>query len=392
MAHAKLLPVRHSPAFLPDSSKFFRQPPRPDRERPQTFHERFETRALVYDAFWQADGKRILLVGPAPLNLWPEMRRARFTALPSRTVLRVRFHKSLSVMISELVGAPAGTTEVVMSVAGEEFALAVQPNYSPALVGGKVLFSMSKDNDLAWIREWANYHARLQGADAVILFDNGSTRYAPAEIEAILATVPGLKTIAVPSWPYRFGATDPSVVANPYGSHFLQIASMSVVLRRFGASAAGLLNCDVDELVTTPVNTTIFDVTRAARLGLVVFDGQWIESVTSSEGSAITHRDFHSRRRDPSARLSAPRKWALDPTRRWVQRLAVHPYWHWIAGRPPFSKHWPDETFYWHFKGINTGWKESRKASAEPNEIEDDPRLLAALARLRQLEATDLVL
>ena len=49
---------------------------------------KFETRALIYDAFWHVDGKRVLLVGPPPLNLWPHIRHAHYRALPSRAPLR----------------------------------------------------------------------------------------------------------------------------------------------------------------------------------------------------------------------------------------------------------------------------------------------------------------
>ena len=111
--------------------------------------------------------------------------------------------------------------------------------------------------------------------------------------------------------------------------------------------------------------------------------GQFIEAVRRP-GSAIgeaRHRDFISRRRDASARLSSPRKWALDPGRPWVADLGVHPYMHWIEGRPPFGKALPPEVFYWHFRGINTNWKEARTdaSSLRPEDIETDGRFAAVV-------------
>jgi hypothetical protein len=380
-----LLPSGHSSAFLAEGSAVRRLPRGPKRPRPREFvPSKFETRALVYDAFWHADGQRILLVGPPPLNLWPQIRHAHYRALPSGAPLRPNYHASASVMITELAGAPAGTIAVEMIVAGEALHLPVQPNSGPDLAGRRLLFTMSKDNDIAWIKEWAHYHAAVQGVDAIVLFDNGSTRYAPAEIEAALKSVRGIDKAAVLSWPYRYGATDLAVLSNPYYGLFLQIASMSVVLRRYGGKAFGILNCDVDELAATPAGTTVFDLAQQSVHGLAVMRGQFIEAVPSAKvrHARHTHRDFVSRRRDPVTRLSRPRKWALDPSRPWVADLDVHPYMHWIEGRPWFGKTQPPGMFYWHFRAINTNWKENRTDSAHLTaaDLEVDKRFAAILA------------
>jgi hypothetical protein len=380
-----LLPSGNSPAFLPDSSPLRRLPRGPRRPRPRDFVlSKFETRALAYDAFWHVDGRRILLVGPPPLNLGPEIRRARYLALPDHTPLGPTYHVSTSVMLTELSGVPSGTRAIEMHLGRERFELAVQPNVSPALAGRRILFTMSKDNELAWIREWAHYHAAMQGADAIVFFDNGSTRYALAEIEASLRSVRGIAHAAVISWPYRYGATDLAVLSNPYYGLFLQIASMSVVLRRYGARAFGLLNCDVDELAATPAGTSVFDLARASPHGLVVMRGQFIEAVPSGKpnGRVHVHRDFIKRRRDPLTRLSRPRKWALDPSRPWVADLGVHPYMHWIEGRPWFGKTQPAGMFHWHFRGINTNWKEDRTDASHltPADLETDEHFAAVIA------------
>lgn len=378
-----LLPSVSSSAFLPEDSPLRRRPRAPNRHRPEEFErDRFEGRALVYDAFWHAEGSCILLVGPPALNLVPIYGAARYRALPSGTALREDYHSSLSVMLTALTGAPADTSAVEMSFGNATYVLPVRPNVSPVLAGACVLFTMSHDNELAWIREWADYHARVQGTNAVVFFDNGSTRYGVEDIAATLRGVSGIRHAAVLSWPHRYGATDPAVKTNPYYGLFLQVASMSVALRRYAASAYGLLNCDIDELAATPAGTTIYELAHAARKGLVVMRGQYVEAIAEpSEAADVpTHRDFHMRLRDSSARLSRPRKWALDPMRPWVKDLAVHPYMHWIEGRPAFGKTTPAETFYWHFRGISTNWKDRRTDASHLTaaEVEADPRLAAA--------------
>ena len=211
-----------------------------------------------------------------------------------------------------------------------------------------------------------------------MLFDNASSRYEVEAVKATLLGVPGLRHVAVPSWPWAFGATDPAVKIDPYWSHFLQNASMSVVLRRYGMLAEGLLDCDIDELAMTRSGASIYDLAVASRRGLISFSGEWVEDVAEPRppGEALTHRHFLTQAGDPGQRLSRPRKWALDPRRPWVRRLKVHPYWHWIANRPPFSKSMPADAYYLHFKGINTGWKEDRSTAAVPG-LQRNPELAA---------------
>jgi hypothetical protein len=376
---AERLDVANSLAALAPDNPLQRAPHAPRRARPDVFTAAFDTRTLFYDCFWHADGERILLVGPPPLNLAPALKRAKVLARPSGTPLAPRFFASLSTMLTELRGVPKGTTDIEIETADERFVLAVQPNGSATLAGRRLLFSINKDNDLAWIREWARFHAQVHGTDAVLLFDNGSTRYAPDEIGAVLADVPGLAHVGVASWPYSFGPIDPAVRANPYWARFLQIATMSVVLRRYGAAAYGLLDCDIDELAGTRSGRSIYELARQSRGGLVAFRGVWIEAV----GAGTRHRDFTRRLADTSAATSRPRKWALDPSRAWVQRLSVHPYWHWIAGRPLFSKATPDDALYWHFRAINTNWKQTRNRPPPATAtLEPDLLLAAAFARL----------
>jgi hypothetical protein len=349
-----------SAAFLPGSTPVRRLPRHPGRRRPDDFAERFESRALVYDCFRHAGG-RVLLVGPPALNLMPAWRLAQFTALPSGTPLTPRFHGSASVMLVELAGVPADADAVALTFAGNRYALPIQPSAAGRFAGRNVLFTMSKDNDLGWIAAWARHHARWHGADAVVFFDNGSSRYAPAEIAGALRSVPGIEEVAVHSWPWRYGAPDPAVLNNPFYTLFLQVSAMSVALRRYAESAAGLMNADIDELVAAPAGQSAFALAAASRSGLVAFPGQYVEPAPAASACPpYVHADFLMRRRQARDRLSRPRKWVLDPRRDWVRALSVHPYMHWIHGRPLFGKARPPGLFYWHFKGISTGWKDDR--------------------------------
>ncbi len=377
MSGAELIDASTSAAPLP--AGLTRQLRAPARGRPADFLAAFDADTAFYDCFRHVDGTRVLLAGPPPIGIETAFRNARFTALPSRSALAARFHTSLSVMLTELV-VPEASTSIEVRFDTGKVELPIRPNLSPVLAGRRLLFSMNRNNDLAWIREWAAFHARTHGTDAVVLFDNGSTRYSAGDIAETLRGVAGLAQVAVPVWPQKFGRTDPAVRPDPYWAHFAQIASMSVVLRRYGALGAGLLNCDIDELCRPLPGGSIYDAAARARQGLVVFRGQWIEAM-AGEPAMGDHRDFVMRLADPKRARSRPNKWALDPRRRWVQRLGVHPYWHWIAGRPPFSKTRPAGAGYWHFRGINTNWKGPRTAQrGDGTRFEIDPALAALFA------------
>jgi len=309
---------------------------------------------LYYDCF--RSGRDVLLVGPPPYGLGG----ARFSGLPGKASLNVKTYLSESVMITRLADVPAEVTTIdVLLDSGERFDLPVQPTSVVEFSGARLLFTMSKDNELAWIAEWARYHARIHGTDAVVFFDNGSTRYEMAEIAETIAKQ-GIERVAVHSWPYIYGAPDPAVRLNPFYTQFLQVASMSVVLRRYGMASAGILNCDIDELVGTPRGTTIYDLVQQSPQGLIVMRGQYMEPVPNEGAMFGDHRDYSRYLADAKLSTSRPKKWALDPSREWVKSLKIHPYMHWIENRPFFSKSTPDGVFYRHFRVINTNWKDRR--------------------------------
>src|SRR5690606_6082989 len=110
------LNIECSPVRLPDTSGLARLPRHPRRPRPQAFYDAFDARQLFYDVFSHHDGRRVLAIGPSPRNLKPALEAARWTALPSGSVLTARSFSSLSTMTTELSGAPGGTTHVRLTV------------------------------------------------------------------------------------------------------------------------------------------------------------------------------------------------------------------------------------------------------------------------------------
>jgi len=379
-----ILDVATSPASLASESPLRRQPRAPRRRRPEGFWQAFEDRVLFYDAFFHGDG-RALLVGPPPHNLRPEFEAASYRAMPFGTALDAAFFASRSTMITELTGVPPGTTGLEIALGGEIYQLPLQPDLTETFAGSRLLFTINKNNRLDWIRAWADWHARMHGTDAVVLFDNGSTDYTRADIEAALAAVPRLETIAVVSLDHRFGPIDPKVLMYTFWPRFLQISSVSLLLRRFGMKAEGLIHTDIDELVHAE-GASAYDLARRSDLGVLRMRGQWMEAAHDPEIVPRHHFDFAYRLNDVRARLS-PAKWVLDPSRDWVRALDVHPYLHRIHGAPRGARRYSTEAMFFHFKGINTNWKQDRTTSTaiDPRHHVIDPVWRDARGRYAEL-------
>ena len=123
MTGVRVIRAAPSPAFIPEEHRLRRLPRQTRKPRPEGFFERFEDRALVYDCFWHADGERILLVGPPPMNLRPLYRTAAYEAHPSGERLTPRYYTSLSTMITELAGVARGPAALVLRRDDQAFPL-----------------------------------------------------------------------------------------------------------------------------------------------------------------------------------------------------------------------------------------------------------------------------
>lgn len=357
-----------SPVFIPETSVVRRLPRHPERQRPSHFFEAFEDRALFYDCFYSGDTD-IILVGPPPLNLEPLLKSAIFRALPTGKRLEPSWFASRSTMTTVLNGAPPGTNAVEIEVEGITEIIPVQPYCPEIFANRRVMFTMNKDNDLAWMDLWARWHSQLHGVDAIVIFDNGSTRYGLKEIADTLSRVDGLKTIGLVSMPFRYGPVDRAVLSHPYWPNFLQVASFAMMTRRFACQSAGILNCDIDELIGRSGDGDVFAMLDASRDGFVRLKGTWIETAQGApkDSSKIlpAHLGFEYRRKNPLL-VRCANKWALDPRRSWTQDFSTVPMMHRIYGMPRARTLMAPSLPFWHFRGINTNWKEDRVRRERP--------------------------
>lgn len=342
--------------------------------RSEVFLASYERNVLFYDAFWDVHGRDVILIGPPPIDLGHHYRTAKFKAVPSKNTLSAKWHRTPCVHVLSL-RAPKGTTHIEVTFAGVTQQVPVGANQSEFFAGNNLLFTQSKNNHLAWIRDWARFHVVNQGVDAVVLFDNNSTRYGIDEVQATLLAVPGLKKVAVVPVPFTFPREDMTYTRNIFWADFLQRSVIVDLFRRFGMLTNGILNCDIDELAVPLTSETVFEAANKSRSGSVYYRFAWIESVPEAVSEAgYRHKDFRKMAADADYSVGPTTKWALTPKRRWMQPLKIQPQTHAVENRPMLTRHKPGNAFIAHFRGISTSWKYDRpiESSAEKVLRRDD--------------------
>jgi hypothetical protein len=216
--------------------------------------------------------------------------------------------------------------------------------------------------------DWVQFHARNHGANAVLLYDNASTKYAGEDLERSLKeALPGFE-INVVHWPYKYGPQ--GFKGGWWDSAFCQAGAFQDARFRFLDSASSVLNCDIDELVVSENGESIFEITEKTRNGYTTFHGRWISNAVVgthpdfSSPSDLRHGCFRYLARTEPA--SCPPKWCVVP-----RRCKLEEHWgvHKVSGGDPVSSY-SDSFSYRHFQSVSTNWKYQR---VRP--VEFDPKL-----------------
>ena len=345
--------------------------PRSERNRPPDYDERFDFHTLAYDVFFDESESLICLYCPKLYNLEKVLRGSRIQADAHAVEIRsIRKFKKLDVVFLE---APAEAHTLSITGQGWSAAVPIQRQELEAFQGRNCLVTLSRDNDLGWIRDWAEYHVKEHGAQGVLLFDNGSSAYGVEDLEGTLASVEALEVFSVLPAPFPHGAPGRRPFWEP-ASKFLQTSLLNLAHRRFLGSARAVLSVDVDELVWSKEGRSVFDETAASPLGYLRVSGTWVFPAPDKEG--------HCRHRDhlysDSQGREGREKWCVVPG----GPLKGH-YWDVHRIRGVWRKHLTASTRcrYWHFSHVSTDWKRNRRKVPRGAAV-PDPFLAATMARV----------
>lgn len=363
--------INTSSTILPLGS-VVRSAPRAADQRQDNYDELFDFRTLFYDAFETHSG--IALIGPPLLNLSALVSDNSFEdEHGSRIAHVVRNLDRTSIIELEDTGIRQNT----VTIRSKELVrtMSVGSSYLHLFEGRKVLVTKSKNNSLRWISDWVKFHVAEQGIDAVLLYDNGSTVYGPEDVlEAIAQS--GVRAAVVVDWPFKFGPQGGSwngLKGAPWDSDYCEYGIMEHARRRFLADAAGVLNADIDELVMTEGDETVFDALRDSAKGGLTYTGRWIETAGGTgDLKSFDSYSYYNPRKGPTSP-----KWAIDPGRvRHARQWRTHS----IIG---VELEKVSSTMHRHFMGISLNWKWQR---SDPQSLSDqhavDHDLRQALTRV----------
>lgn len=361
--------MRLTGLVLDDDAGVRRDPPPRSQVLSPAFWESYDSTTIAYLAQHDARRGQLLLTCPPLLNLAQLSWVARFyTAdgpLPPPRHLKRKRH--------DLLVFPCRRHPEWVAVDGPNLSgrMTVLPDDTALFAGRNLLYTLSLDNDLDWISDWMIWHNRAQGTDALIFVDNGSTSYTLEQLTEAIARVPGYAAVRLVLAPFRYGATFKTESRMGAG-HFLQVALLNAAFRQAGLAVRGFLNVDVDELVTTPSSTTVFDLVQRSRLGYVSLPGRWRHAQTEARPRHADH--IWQRPGDAPCKTKYCLRPGLVSSRVTLKTHAVTwlPRLRWPAMMQPD---------FIHHSGITTEWSAHRSASRE-GRLDRDADLQTRFLRL----------
>jgi hypothetical protein len=353
--------IRLSPLQLDPKKTLRREPPRPKHLRSPGYDERFDGLTIFYDCFQLNGGRGVLMLGPPLLNL----ERSVLGAL--RRAFRMSWFSRLSITrLDRLSQLRTGVFAAVELPAGlfHQARLVAQPNCSDLFHERRVIMTQTRNNELHWIRDWALFFVDKHGADAVLLYDNASTKYHTDQIRDVIHSVPGVDVGVVVDWPYPYGIRDGLRWDSDYG----QYGMLEHARHRFLSGAQAVINCDIDEFPITEGGECLFDIATRSNTGYLKYGGQWVENASLSPDAATDrrrHKDYVYRSKKPEMAGEEDQwadKWTIVPSRHQTgAQWRVHD----VVGAVPDPI--SELVRFRHFRAINQNWAFDRWHPEEPD-------------------------
>jgi len=370
-----------TPLVLPPDSGISREITRPIQFRGEDFAEEFDASTLFYDviAFSNSPGNNLIFVGPPLLNLSPAFFRGRIDGQPLESAISGYYARDrcCDIWIRERHG-----DSVLLELSFGSYRLAPGPSCNEIYSGKRVLYTLSKNNDVAWLIDWMRFHADNHGANAALVYDNASTEYTADGLEKSLRKALPDFVVNVVDWPYKYGPGGFSR-NSWWDSDFCQAGAFQDARFRFLHQASSVLNCDIDEFVVSRTDASIFEATEASVTGYIAFPGRWIANAAapgrpdSDSPSGLRHGQF--RYLEPPGANACPTKWCVVP-----ERCRLEDQWrtHTVKGKDSATSY-SDEFSYCHFRSISTNWKyqRSHRQAVDPALHRVDEDLDRALLR-----------
>lgn len=342
--------VRPSAVSVDMNSIFYRIPPRDKSQQQANYKEKFDFHTVFYDVFNSERG--VELIGPPLLNLEDIFRKGRYEVDGSRAV-NFEF-KDLDRTQDSYICLPAPATSLLIKNDAVNKKVRVGEDFAEMFRGKYSLVTLSKNNPLTWIQDWARFYISNHGINSVLIYDNDSDAYTLEELADALSDIKGLEQVVIVSWPYKYGpqgGTWETQQETPWDSDFCQHGALNHARRRFLRDAAGVINADIDELVVLENGGSVFDRLAIAGTPVLSYAGMWIESIRQQTGLEPRFIDFKYL---DTRNKACTRKWTASPAQ---MKEATQWKTHRIVGTESTDA---VDVAHRHFKGMNSDWKYPR--------------------------------
>lgn len=324
----------------------------------------YDDRTLFYDYFYDRGTGKLDLFGPKLLNLRKYVSEAKFL-IDGRIHAKYKLSEQFRLTrITVDVGTDA--RRILCQFPSFEYDLLLRSDESDMLASRNVLLTISKDNDLEWIKSWMVWHRQKHGASAALIVDNASTKYSTEEVLSMVESVFGAGSGVVVTCPLPHSPSADQVTHRSSAA-FLQIGMLNAMNRRFLSKSRCVLSLDVDEIVDSFDGSSIFDRTVRSKVGYCRIPGEW--RFSRSFGESFPRYKDHCLVADRAPKVQP--KYCYVPQSK-VTRFGLRVHSIGLLKRFPFLE-LPNFRF-WHLAKITTSWKSGR-AKQPTGSISIDRRL-----------------
>lgn len=307
--------------------------------RQENFVESFDATTFVYDIF-QSSNKTYLIAPPSKLEAWDYF--FNLATFDGKKIYDIDYSFFKNKVSKLIINFP------VNEIRWDGKLIRPRSRVVTKKINNAV-YTLQKNNNLTWIKDWANWYINNHAVDTVIIYDNSSEAYSLEELRKQLLTLNA--QVILESVPFNYGPG--AYNGSAWDSDFLQYAMFEHTRYFYMENNGIFINSDIDELLVTnnqqPIHTKLIENQK-----YISYSGKWLHlDPDLVNDSVITHNSHN--RLDPET--NCPDKWTANlgllPDNTF---LRVHD----IQGEnvKPINT---QEAIYLHHKQISTNWKVNRK-------------------------------
>ena len=242
----RILIYRPTPVLIPENSAcrrdfLSRQSTVDNTLLTEADYREYDSRTIFYDVFRCDEDRKVVAIGPPPVNLRNELDKLQITCDGRMIPHRKREYRTLCVLELTCDQTPHVET-LPLRFSFPSFSVEIEvppPLSSPTEASHLGLMTLQRNNPLPWILDWCRWHHRLHGVSRLVLYDNASDNR--DDLEAALARMGEMVDIVLVDWPFPYGPR------RSYKNFFCQTGALNHYLLRFGSADAWCLNLDIDE-------------------------------------------------------------------------------------------------------------------------------------------------